>query len=87
MSVSLLTACNASTRSVNPAVKPIIAMPDSSLLKLCSQPVLIPKTAGVQKIVEKLWITDRKALLQCAARQGALADYIRDLITRLQGAS
>ena len=68
-------------------MKPIIAMPDSQLLKLCSQPVLIPNSAGVQKLVEKLWIKDRQMLIQCAKRQGALAGYIRDLITRLQGAS
>lgn len=59
-------------------------MPDSELLKACERPGEIPNKPLVQRLVEKLWISDRKKLLDCAARQGALADYIRDLIARLE---
>lgn len=81
-----MQAC-VSTRSgktVAPAPKPILAMPDSELLKACMRPGEIPNKPLIQKLVEKLWISDRKALVDCAARQGALADYVRDLIKRLE---
>jgi hypothetical protein len=88
MSASLSLAGCVSTRSaktVAPSPKPIIAMPDSELLKACGRPVEIPNTPLVQKLVEKLWISDRQLLINCAKRQGALADYVRDLIARLEG--
>lgn len=74
-----------SAKTVAPSPKPIIAMPDSELLKACGRPVEIPNTPLVQKLVEKLWISDRQLLINCAKRQGALADYVRDLIARLEG--
>ncbi|WP_436118155.1 anaerobic dehydrogenase [Phyllobacterium sp. LjRoot231] len=62
---------------VMPAVRPIIAMPDSALLKGCNIPVLLPNKPLTQALVEKLWISDRQALIECGRRHKALGDFIK----------
>lgn len=79
MFVCLLTASCASTKfaDVKPAERPMIQPPDSALTKLCGYPVELPSTPLVQKELERLWISDRKALITCAKRHKALADFIK----------
>ena len=78
--VSLLTVGCVSTRSgsiVKPAPRPIILAPDSALTKGCDLPVLLPDQPITQRMLEKLWISDRKALLVCSKRHKALGDFIK----------
>lgn len=74
-----LGAC-VSTRSasiVKPADRPLILAPDSALTKGCDLPVLLPDQPITQKLLEKLWISDRKGLIACGKRHKALGDFIK----------
>lgn len=62
---------------VKPAVKPILAAPDSSLLRACKGVVDLPDRALTQLDVERLWKTDRLALIECGKRHKALGDFIK----------
>jgi hypothetical protein len=66
-------------------VAPVIARPDSSLLKVCGLPVDIGKGALSQAQVEDLWISDRAALLTCYRRHTALRNFIIDRDNALRG--
>lgn len=82
-----LTACAVSTKSVSvaPVKPPVIAMPDSKLLRLCALPVDLGGEPLTQAEVERLWITDRSALLDCYRRHLALRDFVVDRDGRLRG--
>lgn len=69
-----------STRSasiVKAADRPFIIAPDSSLIKACKGVVDLPDRALTQRDIERLWISDRKSLIECAKRHKALADFIK----------
>ncbi|TPJ86993.1 anaerobic dehydrogenase [Mesorhizobium sp. B2-5-12] len=61
--------------------------PDRSLLIACLGPVRLPKGELRQKDVERLWISDRKALLECGRRFGALRDFYADRDKAIRGAA
>lgn len=52
-------------------------MPDSALTKDCNLPVPLPDQPITQKMLEKLWISDRQALIDCGRRHKALGDFIK----------
>lgn len=52
--------------------------PDLSVLKDCLGPVRLPKGVITQRDVERLWITDRKALIDCGKRHKALRDFYHE---------
>lgn len=81
-----LAACSVSTRSVSPVKPPVIAMPDSALLSECKRPVKLGNGPLTQADVERLWITDRSALLDCYRRHLALRNFVVDRDDRLRGA-
>jgi hypothetical protein len=60
------------------ATPPALSDPDRSLLIACLGPVRLPKGEVKQKDVERLWISDRKALIECGRRLGALRDFYHD---------
>lgn len=70
-------ASTGSGSKVSPVVRPIILAPDSALTKDCNLPVLLPNTPITQKLLEKLWISDRKALIECGKRHKALGEFIK----------
>jgi len=45
---------------------------------MCRRPVLLPDGEITQKDVERLWVSDRQALIQCGKRHGALVAFIKD---------
>lgn len=73
-----LAACSVSTKFVSPVKPPVIAAPDSALMKLCALPANIGNEPLTQEQVEDLWIPDRVALLDCYRRHLALRNYIID---------
>ncbi|TPL36914.1 anaerobic dehydrogenase [Mesorhizobium sp. B2-4-8] len=52
---------------------------------LCLSPVRLPKGELKQKDVERLWISDRRALLECGRRSKALRDFYHDRDASLRG--
>lgn len=46
-------------------------------MKACEGVVDLPNRALTQRDVERLWIGDRKSLIQCSKRHKALADFIK----------
>lgn len=80
-----LAACSVSTKSISPVKPPVIAAPDSVLMKLCALPANIGNKSLTQEQVEDLWITDRTALLDCYRRHLALRNYIIDRDDALRG--
>jgi len=86
VSACLTAAGCASTQSVKyvPAPPPQLLDPDLSVLKVCLGPTRLPEGAVRQRDVERLWITDRKALIECGERHKALRDYyqVRDQAIR-----
>lgn len=81
-----LAACSVSTKSVSPVKPPVIAAPDSALMKVCALPVSIGNKPLTQEQVEDFWISDRTALLECYRRHLALRDYIVDRDDALRSA-
>jgi hypothetical protein len=74
-----------STQSIKVATPPpTLSEPDRSLLVLCLGPVRLPKGQLLQKDVERLWISDRKSLLDCGRRLKVLRDFyaVRDKAIR-----
>lgn len=61
-------------------------MPDSALMKECGKPVALGDGPLVQEDVERLWITDRSALLECYRRHLALRNFVVDRDDGLRGA-
>lgn len=57
---------------------PQLLEPDLSVLKDCLGPTRLPKGTLTQRDVERLWITDRKALIDCGKRHKALRDYYQE---------
>jgi hypothetical protein len=55
---------------------PVLAAPDSKLLKACGLPLDLGTKPLTQAQVENLWITDRSALLDCYRRHLALRNFI-----------
>ncbi|TGR33663.1 anaerobic dehydrogenase [Mesorhizobium sp. M8A.F.Ca.ET.202.01.1.1] len=51
----------------------------------CLGPVRLPKGELKQGDVERLWISDRKALIQCGGRHKALRDFYHDRDAALRG--
>lgn len=80
-----LAACSVSTKSVSPVKPPVIAAPDSALMKVCALPANIGNKPLTQEQVENLWIEDRTALLDCYRRHFALRNYIVDRDDALRG--
>ena len=75
---SALAACSASIPSDKLAVAPPtpqLARPDSALTKDCALPTDIGTAALAQSRVEKLWIADRRSLLDCGRTKKALGDF------------
>ncbi|TPJ08349.1 anaerobic dehydrogenase [Mesorhizobium sp. B2-8-1] len=52
---------------------------------LCLGPVRLPKGELKQKDVERLWISDRKALIECGSRLKVLRDFYHDRDASLRG--
>ncbi|WP_210239500.1 MULTISPECIES: dehydrogenase [unclassified Mesorhizobium] len=76
-----------STQSIKVLPPPTLSEPDRSLLVLCLGPVRLPKGQLTQRDVERLWISDRKALIECGSRQKALRDYYHDRDAAIRGAA
>ncbi|MER9188632.1 dehydrogenase [Mesorhizobium australicum] len=76
----LTTAGCASTQSINVSVPPPqLDEPDRALVKDCLRPVrIVQDGVVVQRTVERLWISDRKALITCGKRFKALRDFYHD---------
>lgn len=72
----VLPACAASTKYVSRA--PVLAPPDSALMKECDLPKNLGESALAQAQLERLWITDRRRLLECYRRHLALRDFVID---------
>ncbi|RWO20744.1 MAG: anaerobic dehydrogenase [Mesorhizobium sp.] len=53
---------------------------------MCLGPARLPQGAITQRDVERLWISDRKALIQCGKRLKALRDFYQDRDAALRGA-
>lgn len=71
-----LTGCVTTSRSISaPPPPPMLSEVDRTLLVDCLGPVRLPAGAITQRDVERLWITDRKALIDCGKRHAALRDY------------
>jgi hypothetical protein len=51
----------------------------------CLGPVRLPKGELTQAAVEKLWISDRKALIECGRRNTALRDFYADRDKAIRG--
>jgi hypothetical protein len=66
-----LTACAASTKSGSSA------KPELSVTQKCARPVLLPDRELTQADVEKLWVKDRKALVQCGVTKQALVNWLK----------
>jgi hypothetical protein len=61
-----------------PLPPPQLLEPDLSVLKDCLGPIRLPKGTLTQRDVERLWITDRKALIDCGKRHKALRDFYQE---------
>ncbi|MDX8495905.1 anaerobic dehydrogenase [Mesorhizobium sp. VK22B] len=55
-----------------------MAEPDARTVAACLGPVRLPKGVLTQRDVERLWISDRKALIDCGKRHLALRDFYHD---------
>lgn len=89
---SILAGCNASTRSaddVREVVKIDARLPDvkppPDLLRACARPVRLMNRPGKARDrnlsageTERLWRTDRMALVDCADRKAAVQDFYAD---------
>lgn len=82
-----LAACSVSTKSVKviPVTRISLAAPDSALLRKCDLPVDLGSGALTRGQLERLWITDRAALLACGRRHGGLAEFIKERDDALRG--
>ncbi|MBZ9659757.1 dehydrogenase [Mesorhizobium sp. ESP-6-4] len=65
---------------------PALSDPDRTLVAECLGPVRLPKGALTQRHVERLWIMDRKALIECGRRHKALRDFYAERDAALRGA-
>ncbi|WP_172352671.1 dehydrogenase [Mesorhizobium sp. NZP2298] len=82
----LMAAGCVSTRSINVAPPPPqLSEPDRALVKACLGPVRLPKGELKQGDVERLWISDRKALIDCARRSKALRDFYAERDAAIRG--
>ncbi|MER9883085.1 dehydrogenase [Mesorhizobium sp. M0118] len=82
----LMAAGCVSTRSINVASPPpTLSEPDRSLLVMCLGPTRLPKGTISQRDVERIWISDRKALIQCGSRLKALRDFYADRDKAIRG--
>ncbi|WP_287345886.1 dehydrogenase [Mesorhizobium sp.] len=83
----LMAAGCVSTRSINVfPPPPALSEPDRALVVMCLGPARLPQGAITQRDVERLWISDRKALIQCGKRLKALRDFYQDRDAALRGA-
>jgi len=82
--VITLTGCK-TTSTITPVVKPILTPADSELLRSCLGPVEVPPRALTQQQIERLWITDRQRIIECARRHQALAEWIKRRDALLMG--
>lgn len=83
----MLGACAVSTRSAD-AVRETARLdarlvdetPPAELLRACAGPVRLKGKALDAGAVERLWRTDRAALVDCGGRKGAVQDFyqVRD---------
>jgi hypothetical protein len=81
----LMAAGCVSTRSISaPPPPPLLSEVDRALLAECLAPVRLPAKL-TQREIERLWISDRRALIECAKRHKALGDYYKDRDARLRG--
>lgn len=84
MFACLTAAGCVSTQSIStPPQPPQLTDADRSLFAECLGPVRLPKKL-TQRDVERLWISDRKALIECSRRHKALGDYYLDRDARLR---
>ncbi|MFC3326190.1 dehydrogenase [Mesorhizobium cantuariense] len=67
------------------ATPPVLSDPDRSLLIACLGPVRLPKGELKQTDVERLWISDRKSLIECGRRLKALRDFYHDRDAAIRG--
>lgn len=65
---------------------PVLSEPDAKLVAACLGPVRLPKGELSQRTVERLWITDRKSLIECGRRQKALRDFYAERDAAVRGA-
>ena len=65
-----VTGCAASTKSGN--IKPELAVTQK-----CQRPVKLPDRELTQVEVEKYWLKDRKALIQCGVTKEALISWLK----------
>lgn len=52
----------------------------------CLGPVRLPKGELSQRTVERLWISDRKALIECGRRLRALREFYSERDAAVRGA-
>jgi hypothetical protein len=71
---------------MTPPKPPQLTDADRSLLAECVSPTRLPEKL-TQRDIERLWISDRKALIECGRRHKALGEYYmdRDLRLRAEG--
>lgn len=72
-----------STRYIS--VPPVLTEPDRALVRACLGPVRLPQGELLQKDVERLWIADRKALIECGRRHKALRDFYAERDAAVRG--
>ncbi|WP_318761829.1 dehydrogenase [Aminobacter niigataensis] len=80
----LMAAGCASTPFIRPAVPPQLERADTTLTAACNRPVRLT-VEMTQRNIERLWTADRKALIDCGKRHGALVDFYNDRDARLRG--
>ncbi|PBB94989.1 dehydrogenase [Mesorhizobium sp. WSM3862] len=76
-----LTAAGcASTQSIKVTVPPpALAQPDRALVAACARPVRLAQDGVLTQITgERLWISDRKALIECGRSKKALRDFYQE---------
>ena len=73
-----------STRYIS--VPPQLTEPDRALVRDCLGPVRLPQGTLTQGDVERLWIGDRKALIECGRRHKALRDFYAERDAAVRGA-
>lgn len=78
-----LTACSASTKSVDP--KQIdVSLPDESLLQNCDFAAQLRGPLN-QAAAETAWRSDRVSLAECRGRHSALVTWARATVATLNG--
>ena len=81
----LMAAGCVSTQSIKVLPPPTLSEPDRALVRACLGPVRLPKGELKQGDVERLWISDRKALIDCGRRLRGLKEFYAERDAAIRG--